>query len=229
MAKKVVEGRIRLNNVRLSFPELFRPKSFKGEDGKESEKRYKGNFLIPKNDGIWDEENPDDRATATYKGETGPVLAMLKKAKFDALAFKVGPDKARQMMPKIKPDKYAVRDGDMETWDGYEDCYYASAANTKKPKIVGRHNKQEVTEQDGILYAECYVNAVITLWFQAAGKKGENIVPNAIWAMLNAVQFLADGESFGAGEVDPEEEFENITDETDSVSTEDDFGDDSPI
>ena len=225
--KKIVEGRIRLNNVRLSFPQLFRPQSFQNADGRETEPRRKANFLFPKDV----EGQKQDEVSATYKGQTGPILALLKKAKRDAIVVKLGADKADAMMGKIKADKYAVRDGDMETWDGYEGQFYCSASNTRKVKCVGRHNKQELTEEDGILYAGCYVNAIVTLWFQPAGKKGDNVVPNAVWATLNAVQFVEDGEAFGAPEVDTESEFDNLIDETDQVSTEDDFSgdDDSPL
>ena len=83
-------------------------------------------------------------------------------------------------------------------------------------------------EEDGIIYAGCYVNAIFTLWYQEAGKKGDNIVPHAVWATLNSVQFVEKGDAFGASEVDPETEFENIA-EGEEVNEDDFDEEDSPL
>ena len=142
--KKVVEGRIQIKNARISFCDsLFVAKGFRGrgDDGKEDEnkaKRFKANFLFPKTSAGQSEQG----VTAKYKGVVGPVFALLKKAKHDAIVVKLGEEKATAMASKIKPDKYAIRDGDLETWDGYEDNFYVSAANQRPPKVVGRDPKQ---------------------------------------------------------------------------------------
>ena len=226
--KKVVEGRIQIKNVRISFCDaLFVAKGFKGNDGKEDEskaKRFKSNFLFPKTSAGQSEQG----VTAKYKGVVGPVFALLKKAKHDAIVVKLGEEKATAMASKIKPDKYAIRDGDLETWDGYEDNFYVSAANQRPPKVVGRDPKHVLKEEDGIIYAGCYVNVIFTLWYQAAGKKGDNIVPHAVWATLNSVQFVEKGDAFGASEVDPETEFENIA-EGEEVNEDDFDEEDSPL
>lgn len=222
--KKVVLGRIRVNGVRLSFAQqLFTPGKFGGrEDEDEGPERYKANFLIPKN-----EAGTASTITATYLGETGEAMAMLKRAKFDAIKLKLGDEKAKELMPKVKADNYAVRDGEMETWEGYEGCWYISAAADTRPQVIGR-DRRPIGKDDGIVYSGCYVNAIVTLWYQPAGKRRGQTVPMAVWARLNAVQFVKDGDAFGAAPVDTDSEFDDITDENDQMGS--DFEDDeSPL
>ena len=212
--KREVLGRVRLEGVRLSFSDaLWVAKNMQGEaDPNDPRCRHKSNFLIPK----------DGNLTAVYRGERMPIMAGIKKAKIDAIARKLdtSPEKAAQV--KIKPENYACRDGDEETWDGYEGCYYVSAASNRKPAVIGR-DKRPISESDGIIYAGCYVNAIVTLWHQVAGRRGDETVPTAVWAALEAVQFVRKGEAFGASGVNVDEEFDDITDESDAVDGED-FG-----
>ena len=209
-AKKEVLGRIRLEGVRLSFArDLWTARDMQGNEGT-PKARNKANFLIAK----------DGDLTARYRGERVPIMQGIKRAKIDAIARKldVSQDKAAQV--KIKPENYACRDGDDETWDGYEGCWYVSAASTRKPAVIGR-DKRPIAEGDGTLYAGCYVNAIVTFWHQTAGKKDDETVPSAVWAALEAVQFVRAGEAFGAGAVDVDEEFDDITDDSDTVGDED--------
>ena len=64
------------------------------------------------------------------------------------------------------------------------------AANNKRPMVIDR-DKSPLTEDDNKIYAGCYVNAVIELWFQNNGF-GKRVNAN-----LLGVQFLKDGEPFG--------------------------------
>ncbi len=222
--RKVPIGRVTLYNVRCSFPDLWTKRSFQGSDGSSSKPRLKCNFLIPKS-----EVKAPGRAK--YKGKKVSFAEALKRSKFDAIAAKLGEAEARTMLKKIKPDSYALRDGDMETWDGYEGCYYVSSGNTRNVQVVGR-DKTPVTEESGTIYGGCYVNGVVTFWFQKAGKtpKGEPL-SNAVWATLEAVQFYDKGEAFGASAVNVEEEFDDVTGDFDDPidgdghpDEDDDFG-----
>ena len=62
--------------------------------------------------------------------------------------------------------------------------------NNKRPMVIDR-DKSPLTEDDNKIYAGCYVNAVIELWFQNNGF-GKRVNAN-----LLGVQFLKDGEPFG--------------------------------
>ena len=93
---------------------------------------------------------------------------------------------------KLKADKICLRDGDQETYDGYEGCMSFKASNGRRPLVIDR-DRTPLTEDDGKPYAGCYVNATVELWAQ------NNQYGKRINANLLGVQFVADGESFGGG------------------------------
>lgn len=218
---KFVAGRIKLEDVRLSFAQdLFSPGEVKNNGEVVLDKagepvfKFSSNFLIQK----------DGESTAVvHVGEDKegrvikkrlPIMDALKRAKLSAIAKKLGEEKAKEL--KIRSSAYAVKDGDEENYDGYANNYYVSANNTKKPQVIGR-DKRELKESDGVVYSGCHVNAVITLWYQPAGTKNGNPVPHAVYASLEAVQFVRDGEAFGAAGVDVDEDFDDITDDDDDI------------
>ncbi len=104
--------------------------------------------------------------------------------------------------------KGCLRDGNEKPgMDGYGDgVMFISASRKTRPAVVDRQ-VNPLTEEDGIIYAGCYVNATIRFWVQ------DNKFGKRVNAELRAVQFVKDGESFGAGPVDAESEFSAI-DET---------------
>lgn len=108
--------------------------------------------------------------------------------------------------------KSCLRDGNEKAeMDGYGDgIMFISAARKTRPAVVDRQ-VNPVTEEDGIIYAGCYVNATIRLWVQ------DNKWGKRVNAELRAVQFVKDGESFGAGPVDAENEFEQMPEDTASA------------
>jgi len=184
MASEKKEKRVHkvvLKNVRLSFPKLWRPDVGQRDDGTTTRK-YKANFLIDKK-------------------KQKALIQEINDAIQDALEDKFG-----AKIPKLKPEKFCLRDGDDEEYDGYEGMMYLGASNSKKPPIVGR-NKEPLSEDDGKPYAGCYVNAVVHIWVQnnEADKGGKRVN-----ASLEAVQFVRDGEAFGAPAIDVDEVFDDL-------------------
>ena len=210
--KGEVVGRIRLDAVRLSFCQsLWTPAAFGGAGGSdegEQSVRHSANFLIPKNS-----EGGSD-LTAFYTDGRVPIMQGLRAAKIDAIAKRLNVTTGKASEVKIKPDNYAVRDGDSEVWDGYENNWYVSANNRRAPKVIGR-DRRPVEENDGIIYAGCYVNAIVTLWHQQSGQRRDMKVPTAVWASLEGVQFVKDGDAFGAPTVNVDEDFDDITADSD--------------
>lgn len=104
--------------------------------------------------------------------------------------------------------KSCLRDGnDKPDMDGYGDgVMFISASRKTRPPVVDR-TVSPVTAEDGIIYAGCYVNATVRLWVQ------DNKWGKRVNAELRAVQFVKDGDSFGAGPVNAENEFENLMDD----------------
>lgn len=112
---------------------------------------------------------------------------------------------------KVKLNRVPLRDGnEKDGKDGYgDDVMFVNAKNEKRVPVVDR-DLTPLTAEDSRPYAGCYVNATIRLFAydHPTGGKG-------VSASLRAVQFVKDGESFGAGPVNAEEEFEPVADSAD--------------
>ena len=76
--------------------------------------------------------------------------------------------------------------------------------------MVINRDKTPITEDDNVVYAGCYVNAIITLWAQ------NNSYGKRVNAQLDGVQFVRDGEPFGDGgiSVDQFDGFDDGDDDT---------------
>ena len=190
--KKKTVGLIVLKNVRLSFEALAKPEERKNDDGEVVGHHYKSNFLISK--------DPDDKDSVAN-------LAKIKAAAAEVKAHKYGEDKKN--WPKYRPDKLCLRDGDLETWDGYEGNYYLSSnrdADSDGPPTVltprkgtdGKWIRAEPGDKH-FPYSGCYVNAIVRIWPQD-NKHGKRIN-----AAVESVQFLRDGDAFGKGRVNPDD------------------------
>ena len=170
-------AKLKLNNVRLSFPSLFTKAVFDGEATK-----FEATFLIHK----------DDQAK---------VIAQVEKhmAAFIAEKFPKGAPKALK--------KTCFLDGDKKDYDGYENHMALKAANKKRPTLINR-DKSPIHEEDDILYAGCYVNAIVDFWYSDHPKGGKQILAN-----LFGLQFVKDGEAFGAESVADVDDFDDIEDD----------------
>lgn len=96
---------------------------------------------------------------------------------------------------KVDRDKICLKDG-ADKPDTYgENVMFVNATNHKRPRTVDRH-KVDVVEEDDVFYGGCYVNAVVTIWWQ------DNDFGRRVNAGLEVVQFWGDGEAFGRKPVD---------------------------
>ena len=148
---------IKLNKVRLSFPNLFTTEPFAGEDtGK-----YSATLLLHKEDNALD-------------------LKSLGKAIKDLMT---------ENKVSLLSEKICLKDGKSKSYDGYDGCWYIKASTKIKPVLLDRSKKP--IEQEGVIYAGCYVNALVNIWYQ------NNQFGKRINAQLIALQFAAAGEPFG--------------------------------
>ena len=129
-----------------------------------TETKYEATFLLDK------EEHAD-----SIKKISDAIAAMLKEKK-----------------AKLGADKICFKDGDEIDYQGYAGTMTIKASNAKRPLTIGK-DKAPITEDDNIIYSGCYVNAIVTLWFQ------DNGFGKRINASLEAVQFAKDGQPFGDG------------------------------
>lgn len=210
-SEKVIVGKVTLLNVRLSFASLFEMNRKKQDDGTVRE-TWKANFLISKEDA--------KNMIGVFQGKKMPLLAAIKAASAEAKEAKWG---AEKNWPKLKADRIFLRDGDEEDWEGYPGNWYvsANAQPQDRPSVVTNRkdgdNRWIPAEPGGknAPYSGCYVNATIVVWAQ------DNEHGKRLNAQVRAVQFYRDGEAFGAGSVDPNDEFDD-----EMVGEEGDFSED---
>tara|TARA_R110000782_G_scaffold899_1_gene3272 strand:- start:113 stop:628 length:516 start_codon:yes stop_codon:yes gene_type:complete len=162
--------KIKLNNVRLSFPSIFNKSEFNGQVGK-----FEATFLMNK------------ESQAKMITDVEAQIALIQKD-----------NKA-----KVSPDKICLKDGEFVDYDGYAGCMSIKAGSNRRPTVLGR-DKAPVVEEDNIVYAGCYVNAVIELWFQ------DNSYGKRVNCNLLGIQFAKDGDTFGAGDTDVSDDFDTI-------------------
>lgn len=178
---------VKLKNVRLSFANIYKPQDPQtNDDGELVAGKYKANFLMPKG-----------------ASETEANVRSMKAVVEAAKVAKWGKN-----LPKLKPDKVCLRDGDLEDWDGYAGQLYVSANNLSKPVVVKRNREAALAGEKGSPYPGCYVNAIVRVWIQDSPKYGKRVN-----ATLEAVQFVSDGEPFGAKPVDPNDAFDDLGDD----------------
>lgn len=176
------DTKVILANVRLSYPHIFKPYSFNGQDEK-----YSASLLIGKED--------------------TESIEIIEKAIENAIT--VGKDKFGK---KFKANKLPLRDGDDERPgdEAYEGHYFLNANSTRKPTVVGKYKDKEtgkairLDEED--VYAGCYVNASINFYpFSVSGNSG-------VAVGLGNIQKTKDGERLGGASTAEEDfdNFENI-------------------
>lgn len=170
-----------LKNVRLSFPHVFEKASYNGQETK-----YEATLLIPKNN---------------------DQLETVKKHTKEALLEKFT---TADKIPKgiTKGVRNCLRDGDDQEYDGYAGHMSFKASNNNRPRTLGR-DKKPIQPESGLLYAGCYVDAIVEIWVQ------NNQYGARINANLLALRHREDGEAFGAGGIPDgvEDDFEDLEDE----------------
>lgn len=190
MGKKII-----IRNVRLSYEHVFTPTKF--DDSQEA--KYSATFIIPK-----------DHAD----------LATLKRAFVEAGKESFPSDFNTTAWPKGYA--CALKDADKDTDNNdvllaeknpaYKGCYILEANSKNRPLTVDRR-KAAVTEEDGIIYSGCYVNASLGVAGYTWGK-----VKKGVKAYLNGVQFVADGEPFGSNAMSDFDELDAEADDDEFFS-----------
>lgn len=169
--------KIKLKNVRLSFPSLFKMGTFGGE----STGKFEATFILDK------EEHKEE--------------IKLLKAGISSLA-------KSELKTTLSADKICLRDGDETEREELRGKCTIKASTKKRPLVIDT-DKAPIAEEDGKIYAGCYVNGIIRLWAQ------NNQFGKRMNAQLDGVQFCKDGEPFGdSGASVDEFDFDNDDDES---------------
>lgn len=210
MANQLAQGKmIKMQGVRLSFPQLHEAATPKGYD--DSEPKFNCNFLLdPEND--------------AHKAYIKQITAEIKRLISESWGEK--PAKMKPVDCFGKGEKF-VSTKTNKPYTGYEGTYAISASNSRRPMLKGR-DKGNLTPEEAhkMLYGGCYVNGIVKFWVQ------DNKFGQAIRCSLEGVMFFGDGEAFGSGGADDEdfEDFDTdgeLSDQLDAVDGDlDDLGDD---
>jgi hypothetical protein len=169
-----------LKDVRLSYPDLWKPgKPMKPTDTP----KYGGQFIF----------KPDSEAATVAKGALVQTAQEVFGANWQAMVGAM--EKTKKCVRK--GDENLTKDGAIR--DGYGGMLYLVARNKAKPLVIGPRKGPDgqfpvLTENDGKPYGGCYVNVKIDI----KAMKSFEQVPNQVYATLLTVQFLRDGEAFGA-------------------------------
>ncbi len=187
--------KIKLNNVRLSFPSLFKLSKFKNEDGSFTDGKFEATFLIHK----------DDQAD---------LIAKIEK---EADAFLVEKFGNKEKVPKALK-RTAFKDGDTFDYDGYENHMAFKGGSNGRVTVIDR-DKTPLAQEDGVLYAGCYVHALVSFWYSEHPLGGKQLLAN-----LHGVQFFRAGEAFCEHGGDCSDEFDAFEDDSlDGDDDEDEF------
>ncbi len=133
--------KIKLNNVRLSFAQLFEAKTVNGE-GKPA---FSASFLI----------NPND-----------PQIAAINAAIEAVAKDKWGVKADANLKVMRAADKTCLHSGDLKAnYEGFEGMMYISSRNALRPLVIDV-DKTPLVAEDGKPFSGCYVNASLELWAQ---------------------------------------------------------------
>ena len=189
---------VTLNDVRLSFPKLFKAEA----STPTSSPKFSAAFLI-------DPETPRGKANIA---EIERVIRFVTKRDWG--------DKAEGRLRGLEWNRQPLRDGskgvnqDGEQYNGYAGMKFVTASShpnargERKHKLYTR-NLTEITEDDGTFYGGCYVDVVLDIYTVASNDKGGT----GVFASIELVRKRRDGESFGSGPLNPLDHLELLDDE----------------
>ena len=178
--------KVRLDNVRLAFAQLFEPRAF-GEDG--SDPAYGASFIF---------------------GKKHPAFKLVNDA-IESVAKEKWEGKASEVLKSLRAsDRICLHDGDGKPdYDGFPGNFFVATRNKARPLVIDR-DKSPLTAGDGRPYSGCYVNATIDVWPQA-NKFGKRIN-----ATLSGVQFFKDGDAFTGAPPASLDDFEDLAEGADA-------------
>lgn len=179
--------KLKLKNVRLSFPQLFVPKGIRQADGTMSDPKYNASFLFGR-------DHPQ------FKEISDAIVSVAKEKWPTTWQVHVKAAKAQ--------DKLPIHDGDLKTYAGYAGNVFLTAGSKNPPDCRDADPSIRLGASNaGRLYGGCYVTAIVSLWAQ------DNQWGKRVNCELLGVQFVRDGDAFRAGETTADDDFEDLSTE----------------
>ncbi len=132
---------VKLKNVRLAFPNLFKASAFSADQKPD----FSATLILPKNH---------------------PQIGDLRKAMEAVAAEKWEKKGAEVLRQLVAQDKTCLHDGNTKSsYEGFEDAMFVSARNPAAPLVIDR-DRTPLTESSGRPYSGCYVVANVEIWAQ---------------------------------------------------------------
>lgn len=184
-----LESVIHLTNVRLSFPHIATPQEKTKEDGSKRVS-YSADFIM----------SPDNPGWAKFHELVNKMAVEKWKEKAPAAMQQIQQDPKKRC---YRWGQEKVKASDFTIYAGYEGNVAITAGRDKMPQMIdGDGNPIDPLNTGACMalartmYGGCYVNAAIKPWLQ------QNVHGIGVRCDLVAVQFFADGESFGEAVTD---------------------------
>lgn len=133
---KVDQKRLTIKKVRLSYPRLFTPGKFEGNEA--SVAKYSATFLLPK------------KGNQDVKKLLDSEIAKLEQ----------------ESKIKVKSDKLFITDGDESEKDEQVGHWVIRASNKKRPQLFDKDGTALDSSDEDKLLPGYWVDAVISLWAQ---------------------------------------------------------------
>jgi len=189
-----------VKNVRLSFNDLFNPKSINGGDPK-----FTGTFICLDDTKLIFTNGKGEKVT-TGHDKMQDICEHVLKEKFGKVPAKHDNWTYNKADGSGTRDQHVNDDGDY--WAGCDgDTWYISAAKRADRCKDGKMTvidqlKNPIAASDGTLFSGCYVNVVLDV-YAYDGDSGKGVT-----ASLEGVQLKAKGEPLGMAPIDATSEFE---------------------
>ena len=138
-----------------------------------------------------EDTNKFDATFILDKTEHAPAIRQINEV-FEELA-------KEKFKGKLPPeDKLCLKNGDNTDRPELQGKFTVKASTKKRPLVINK-DKTPLVESDNVIYAGCYVNAIITLWAQ------DNAYGRRMNAQLDGIQYWRSGEPFGIAGVSSDE------------------------
>lgn len=194
--------KIRLDNVRIAFPQLFEAKQINGQ----GDPKFGASFLFPAGT-----KAKFMKSTPVYNEDGSVKTPAVWESKLlddiiNDVAVEKWKDKAKTELAVMKAkDTICVHNGDLKpNYDGYPGNFYLSASSVVQPTVLNSDKTKITSAAVGKPYSGCYVNASVDIYAQ------DNKFGKRINAVLTGVQFAKDGESFSGSRPASEDEFDSV-------------------
>lgn len=189
---KTKEVVVRLDNVVISYPELWNPSAMEATQ----KPAYSAHAILER---------------------THPAVEKLKAAMKEVAISAWGENGAQLLASLAQQGRVCLRDGNTKVKnDGsvapeYAGKLFVATRSYVKPTVIGR-GREPLTEADGVIYGGAVVNMLVAIWAQTGTGKTASY-GKRINAQLRGVQFVKDGEAFGGGRPASPDAFDQLEDE----------------